>query len=704
MSLNSILNSGLTAVLTNSAALRITSNNIANINTPGYVRRDAQLETQAPGGQLGGVQLAGIQRVVNNYLDKEVLDAGASSAQYGVQSSILDQLNATLGEPGDGHSIGSELDAVYAALGQASIDPGSLATRLGVLNQFDTLAQSISSLANTIASLRTNADQQVGTVVSQANIYIKQIFDLNPLIQHALITGDTATGLLDQRDQLVKQLSQLIGIRTNTQADGRLFISTADGVQLISDSYVQLSYSPSAGPSFKPVTVQTLSSKTGLPIGTPQTFDPHATSGQLRGLLDIRDGALVDFGSELGALAQTLSLSFNAEHNANATVPPPAMLSGRQTGLLAADGLNFTGATTIGIADSSGVLVHNISVDFDAGTLSVDGGAPSGIGTTIGSFVTALNTALGADGSASFSDGVHGITIADDGTNPSQRGGVSFSHFFGLNDLFTASGNSILTTGISAGDDHNFAPGGSITLLLKGPQGQRVGETTVAVTGTTFGDMVSALNTAFTGKATFTLDANGQLQVTPSAAYSGYELEVTLDTTSRGATGGALSKLFGLGTGEAMARAQSFSLTSDVANSPQRLAFAKPTLDSSTLAGAQVVTPGDNRGLLALQDLFNSIQSFASAGDLPARSVTLSDYSAAFYQDIASRGNAIDNAKGAQDMRLQLATQSQSQAEGVNLDEELEKMMMYQQAYNAGTRIIRVTQELFDELLNAVGN
>jgi flagellar hook-associated protein 1 FlgK len=329
----------------------------------------------------------------------------------------------------------------------------------------------------------------------------------------------------------------------------------------------------------------------------------------------------------------------------------------------------------------------------------------------VGSFTTALNTALGTNGTASFTDGAltvsttgsNGVVIADDANNPTSRGGAGFSQFFGLNDLFQSAGNAITATGLTSADTAGFAPGGSISLLLKGPQGQRVGETTVPVTGTTIGDMVTALNAAFTGKATFALDANGQLQATPAAGYSGYDVEVTQDTTQRGTTGESFSSLFGLGIGQQMALAQGFSLAPDMVGSPQRLAFAKPTLDSSTALSTDVVTPGDNRGLLALQDLFNQTQSFSAAGALPARSVTLGDYAASLYQDVASRGAAIDSSKSAQDTRLTLAQQSQSQKEGVNLDEELAKMMSLQQAYNAGARLLQVAQQLYDQLLQAVG-
>ena len=165
MALDGVLSSGLSAVLTNSAALRVTASNIANINTAGYSRRVAEQQTLAPGGQLAGVALAQIRRVVNNYLDKEVLDSTAGAARYDVQSSMMNQLNAALGQPGDGASIGSQIDALYSALGQSSLDPSSLATRLGALNQFDSVGRTISNLSESVANLRVSADQQVGTAV-----------------------------------------------------------------------------------------------------------------------------------------------------------------------------------------------------------------------------------------------------------------------------------------------------------------------------------------------------------------------------------------------------------------------------------------------------------------------------------------------------------------------------------------------------------
>ena len=87
---------------------------------------------------------------------------------------------------------------------------------------------------------------------------------------------------------------------------------------------------------------------------------------------------------------------------------------------------------------------------------------------------------------------------------------------------------------------------------------------------------------------------------------------------------------------------------------------------------------------------------------MAARNVSLNDYAAAFYQDVSSRVGTIDGAKNANATRLDAAIQNRSQVEGVNLDEELSQMLVLQQAYNAGARLIKVSKDLYDELLRTV--
>ena len=104
-----------------------------------------------------------------------------------------------------------------------------------------------------------------------------------------------------------------------------------------------------------------------------------------------------------------------------------------------------------------------------------------------------------------------------------------------------------------------------------------------------------------------------------------------------------------------------------------------------------------------LREAWAQVDAFTSAGGLSGRNVTFNDYTAALYQEVASKGNAIEISRKAEDTRLQVATQNQSSKSGVNLDEELARMIVLQQAYNAGARLMAVAQQLSDELMKAVG-
>jgi flagellar hook-associated protein 1 FlgK len=709
VSLNGILASSLSALQTSQQALSTVSSNVANINTAGYARRVVNLEAQVSGSQLSGVSVADIQRVTDQFLTQETLSAQASSSQATAINDAYTQLNGLLGQPGDSSSLTTQLDNVFTALGSAALSPTAGTSQQGALTAFQNLASTISNLSGTITGLQNQADQQIVSAVPAVNALIKQIYTMNSQIQTATASGNDSTGLLDQRDQAVQQLSQLIGVRTATGANGQMIVSTQDGVQLVGDTYAQLSYSGGGSTgSYPSIQLANVNPATGQTVGSAMTLDPHLGSGQIAGLISMRDGALAQLQQELGNFAGETANAFNAQHNANAAYPPPTALTGRDTGLTSTDSLGFTGNTTIAVTDSSGKLVSRIDVNFGAGTLSVDGGAATSIGTTVGSFVTALNSALGSNGSASFTDGklsisatgTNGIVTQDDATTPASRGGAGFAQFFGLNDLFTSPVPTNTATGLSAGDAGNFAAGSTMSFALKDASGNVVKAVSVTLTGSeTIGGVVGALNTAFGGAETFSLGSDGSLSMTPSSAYANDSFAVTSDSTVRGSTGLSFTQLFGLGPAATAAMASGFSVSSAISSSPQRLAFGQPSITGSTVAGDQIVSSGDASGLQALQTLSSTKQTFAAAGGMVAQSSTLSSYAANFYQDIATRGAAAQSNTTAQTDRLTAAQQAQSSVSGVNLDEELTNMMTYQQAYSAGARMLQVVQTLYNALL-----
>ena len=97
--------------------------------------------------------------------------------------------------------------------------------------------------------------------------------------------------------------------------------------------------------------------------------------------------------------------------------------------------------------------------------------------------------------------------------------------------------------------------------------------------------MVTALNTALGGAASFTLNADGSISSSTAALYDGYALNVTGDTTSRGTTGVTFSQLFGLGANAQSLQATGFSLTQAVSSNPARLGFASPAITPTSVAG-----------------------------------------------------------------------------------------------------------------------
>jgi flagellar hook-associated protein 1 FlgK len=501
-----------------------------------------------------------------------------------------------------------------------------------------------------------------------------------------------------------------MGIKTSANPDGTVNVSTTDGVNLVSNTYAQLSYAGGAqNGAYGNISIQDVNPANGNLIGAATALDPHLSGGSLKGLIDMRDQVLGGLNQTLGNLAQQTALAFNAQSNANASYPPPTTLSGRDTGLLGTDALNFSGKTTVAVTDSTGKLVSRIDVNFAAGTLSVDGGASTSIGGTVGSFAAALNSAMGGNGTASFANGqlsiaangTNGVLVQDDATTPSSRGGAGFSQFFGLNDVFQAQVPSITATGLSASDPSGLAAGSKITLSLKGPDGDIPKNVTVTTTaGQTIGDVVNALNTALGGAATFTLNADGSISSATSALYPGYTVNVSGDTTQRGATNMSFSQIFGLGANAQSMQASAFNVTQAIAANPGRVGFAAPNITAATVAGDTIVSAGDNAGAIALQNVINKSENFQAVGGISAQVSSLSDYAASFYQNLATQSNTVTANQTTQDDRLTEAQSRMTSNSGVSLDEELTSLSSYQQAYAAGARILTVVDKLYQTLLD----
>lgn len=714
MSINLLLNNAVSALQANQAALSVTATNIANVNTPDYARREVHLSTTQAGNTLTGVEIAEVRRIYNEFLNREVLSTNAGSQYYDTMVSYHDRLQSMVGAPDQNGSLAGRLTELMAQFNEVSIDPTSLPRRTDLISDLQELAATISGLAGDIQGLRSDADQQFREKINRVNELTKQVYDMNSKIQYSVLSGSDPSALEDQRDTALKELGGLLDITVNREPNGKVLVSTTSGISLVGAVRYELDYTSSGLAStqsiFPAVTAhRVLADGTRDPNG--QDFNHHITGGELGALLDLRDSELTDVAKQLGALSSTVIDALNRVHNDNVALPPQNSLIGINTGLLASDAHGFTGKTSLAIVGNGGELVRRVDVDFTAGTYSVDSGAPVGFGGTVGGLASALDSALGATGSVSFSNGVMSVSAASgtdgvgflqDSVDPSGRAGRGFSHFFGLSNVLGADAPAHFETGLGLGDAHGFS-GGPAEFVLRSADGQVLKEISYTPGGTTVGDLLTGLNDVTNGLGaygSFGLSADGQVSFTPSGSYSGAVLASRGDATTRGSTGVSMSAFFGLGERFQMEQATGVKVDATVAGDQRFLGLAKLDLNPATSIGDFVITQSDNRGATAFNDIQNQSYQVPSAGRIVGMTVTLGEYTSTFLADTGQRA-AHAEAMAVNSKSLYTEIESRMANErGVSLDEELSNMMVFQQSYNAAARMVTTAKEIYDALLS----
>jgi flagellar hook-associated protein 1 FlgK len=698
MSLTTVLSNAASGLQAAQMSLRAVSDNVANVNTPGYVRKTVNQAPLVVGAAGMGVVVTGTERVTDQYLELASQSAGADSSRYAAYAQYMDTAQGLFGDPTSDTFFLNRLDQMYAGFSAAANDPSSGLLRNQAIGDVTSFLNDAQRINNQLINLNQTMDTRIGADVANANDMLQQINDLNADISRAKVLGQDSSGAENVQAQLVDKLATMLGVKASPRANGGVEIRTADGVKLAGDGAAKLTYVTNGS---APGYVAVLPTD-GLGGSQPISID----GGEVRGLMDLRNTKLPQMGDQLGELVQRAVDQLNAAHNASTAVPAPATLTGRNTGFDMQTALaNMTGKTTVAIVDASGVVQKRVDIDFDAGTMAVDGGAPSGFSTA--SFDSDLTAALGGAGTASFSNGVlsisatgsNGVSI-DEGT--SNKAGKGFSAYFGLNDLVRSPGLGTYETGLTTSDPHGFNPGDTITFRLAQSDGKPVRDVQVTVPPGNMGDLINALNNSSTGVGLygqFSLNPNGQLTFTSTPPINA-GLSVLQDNTQHGAGGPSMTQFFGLGPGERFTRANTFQVDPKIASNPSRLAFAH--LDLSVAAGTPALSAGDASGALALAQSGGVNTQFGPAGTLSGGTLTVSGYAAEFSGSVARDAADADTKKQAADAVKTEADARRQSTESVNLDEELVHLTTYQQAFNASARLIQATKDLFDVLTNMI--
>ena len=703
MSLNAIMNTATSGLATAQTQLRVVSDNVSNVNTPGYVRKIADQQTMTSQGMGSGVEVARIRLATDRFLQAASLNAGAESARQGVRYELYDRIQSLFGDPG-GDGFFSKVDSVFSAFAASAEDPTSSPRRQEALFRTQALFDEASRIGKQIQAVREDADGRIQSAVEKTNSLLTQIEGLNLEIARATAVNGDASGAETAQAALIGQLAELMDIRVAVRPVGGVSIRTGLGTMLAGEGAATLGYNRAGT-----VTGETAFNEIWVtePGGQKRSLLDSVTSGEIKGLVELRDVEAPAAAERLAELVSHMADELNRAHNANSAVPAPTSLTGRNVGQSFETAIaGFTGRTTVAVTNAAGVVQSRADIVFSGGTMTVNG-APA----DPSNFLTVLDGQL-AGATVSFADGrlsitataPNGVAIADDATTPSAKADRGFSHYFGLNDLISTDRPAFYDNGLTVNSLHGFSAGEDLTFRFTGENGGKLRdiEVEIPVGATSVGQLIDRLNDPAAGIGrfgAFSLAADGSL------SFTGYgnpppTLSVLADTTTQIPSGVSVTELFGIGGGVRSSRADGFSLRTDIRQTPSRLALAQ--LNLSVAPPAASLSPGDGRGALTLADAGERSANFQPAGDSSGGSISVSRYASELSGEIGGKAAAAKNRQQTAGALYTEATARQTAHEGVNLDEELVLMTTYQQAFNASARLIQACKDMYDTLLGMV--
>ena len=307
-----IMNTAVSGLIAFQRALAVTGNNISNANTVGYSRQTANLADRNPDATAGifignGVDVTSVSRAYDQFAVDQLR---AGNGVLGQQTSFLNvanQVDNLLSGSTNGVSAG--ITSFFNAWQTLSSDPSSASNRQQIISQAQGLASSISQTATQLDTLQGNINQQLNTTVGTINSLAASIAKLNAQIatQTAEAGGQPPNDLLDQRDQLVTQLSSLVSVKSNVEQDGSVDLFVGNGQAL-----VVRNQSTTLGTASNSYDASQLDITYGKGAGQ-QVITSAISGGQLGGLLQATSQMIEPALNGLGQLATAIAAQVNTQ-------------------------------------------------------------------------------------------------------------------------------------------------------------------------------------------------------------------------------------------------------------------------------------------------------------------------------------------------------------------------------------------------------
>lgn len=651
----SILNIGTQALQANQVALQTAGNNIANVNTPGYSRQTVVLQTVegqfTGGGYIGkGVNVATIQRNFSEFLTRQSTLASSTQSADTVRADNIKQLEGLF--TGGASGLGASISDMLNAFSDVASSPTDLTARTVALTKVDETAARMRSASQQLDDLQTGVSQELSQKVTSINSLAQSIADVNTQIARANGSGQPPNDLLDRRDQLVRDLNQYVQTTSIPASDGTVGIFIGGSQALVLGSTV----SPvSLVKDFSGTTNNKLAiNRNGQQI----LLDENALGGgSVPGLLRFQNTELVEGRNLLGRLTMSISTEMNTQHALGLD------LNGNVGG-------NLFSPTTFG---TQNVLTPTAPATLNAGTMP--------------SLTLTINDPtkfVASDYAVSFSNANQGsITRKSDGV-------VTPFDFTVTNPVIIDGINIAKTPGIpAAGDQFLLKPfatsATNIQSQFSTPSALAVASPVVGQMGTTnTGSLqqtsllarsnppnLTPVTLTFTGSNTFTRSDELPIPNATTFAYTpGVPIEGTTPPTN------PLSQ---------------WSLT--LKGSPK-------AGDTVTVSNTKVL---DSAGTINLKLNAGNANAMMNLRDMPLfDGAALTDGYAGLIAQIGVRSQSATYAATTSTNIATNLEQARTGVSGVNLDEEAAKLLQFQQAYQASAKMIQISQNIFDTLIQGL--
>lgn len=388
-------------------ATEVTGENIANVNTPGYSRQRVVLETAPPTNANGfpigtGVRIAAVERYYDSLLQQQLVDAQTTQGYNTAKSTVLQQIEPTFNEVGN-DGLGAAISNYFAAWQDLTLNPAGSAERQALLSRAQILTDNFHSVSKALNDAISIQNDTLVPFTNDVNATLKNIADLNGQIKTTELVNGNANELRDQRDQLVRDLSQKIGITYKENSDGTTDINYLDGDVALVKGLEAGSFSVAHNVATDRYDVYVTQAGGGTALAAPKT-------GQLGAIIELRDSIIPGYLGKVDDLASSIVAEVNSIHvtgfQQNGVTPGTNFFSGTTSKDIA---LSISATNQVAASGVAGLIGDNsnaVKIAQLQNKLTMSSGT-----TTFNSYFDSLVSQVGLDVQSSKNTEAQGIAF-----------------------------------------------------------------------------------------------------------------------------------------------------------------------------------------------------------------------------------------------------------------------------------------------------